>query len=273
MHGEASLRSERDVQIAFSSRIQAAGAEGLQNGICFFKVSSLLDENSRLAETLADPAGQVEAKQKLVKSIFAGSNIEKLVLEILDKIVSLSWSAPEDIADIVEDLGVSCILAASDAAGQTDEVATQLADINSAILNHPIVRQHLSDTHVSSETRVQFWRNLFADAHLNQYTVVLAEHATTDLRGRKYVSAIEWLIKKISEHKNRYVVQITCAAHLTQEQQNRLINIYTRKLNHSVHLDITVDPTVLGGMRIQCGADVTDTTVVAQLENLRKALR
>jgi len=34
-----------------------------------------------------------------------------------------------------------------------------------------------------------------------------------------------------------------------------------------------VDPTVMGGMRIQVGDEVTDNTVVAQLENLKRKVK
>ena len=49
--------------------------------------------------------------------------------------------------------------------------------------------------------------------------------------------------------------------------------MYSKKVGHAVHIDCVVDPSVLGGMRVQVGDEVTDNTVVAQLENLRRSVK
>ena len=38
-------------------------------------------------------------------------------------------------------------------------------------------------------------------------------------------------------------------------------------------INSVVDPTVLGGMRIQVGDEVTDNTVVAQLQQLHRTVK
>ena len=53
----------------------------------------------------------------------------------------------------------------------------------------------------------------------------------------------------------------------------KLIAIYSAKTGHPVHINSVVDPTVLGGMRIQVGDEVTDNTVVAQLQNLHRKVQ
>ena len=40
-----------------------------------------------------------------------------------------------------------------------------------------------------------------------------------------------------------------------------------------MHINSVVDPTVLGGMRIQVGDEVTDNTVVAQLQNMHRKVQ
>ncbi len=102
--------------------------------------------------------------------------------------------------------------------------------------------------------------------------MTLAEHATRDLRNRRYLSTLSWLIEKISDHSGEEVVTVTSAVPLTDQQTQRITDLYTQKLNHPVHINSVVDETVLGGLRIQVGAQVTDTTVVAQLHDLQRVL-
>ena len=272
MRGETSVESERETRLAFADKIRDAGEQGLQDGLQLFNVTTLLEDQQELAAALIDPARSPMAKKRFVTSLFQGTGASKLAIDLLVSLSARQWSSVEDLADATEELGVDCILAASDAAHATDETSAQLAGINSAILNHPIVRQRLSDARADSQTRVAFWRDLFAGERFNEYARALAEHAAADLRGRKYSDAIEWLIGRISEHQGKDVVTVTSAIPLTQRQQDRIAALYAAKLRRQVHLNMIVDPSVIGGLRVQCGADVTDTTVVAQLQTLRKAL-
>lgn len=63
------------------------------------------------------------------------------------------------------------------------------------------------------------------------------------------------------------------ATPLSKEQVKKLVAIYSAKTGHPVHINSVVDPTVLGGMRIQVGDEVTDNTVVAQLQHLQRTVK
>ena len=69
------------------------------------------------------------------------------------------------------------------------------------------------------------------------------------------------------------MITVTTAAPLKEEQIKRLIDVYSAKVGRQVHINSVVDPTVLGGMRIQVGDEVTDNTVVAQLQNLHRRVQ
>ena len=66
---------------------------------------------------------------------------------------------------------------------------------------------------------------------------------------------------------------VTTATPLKKEQIKRLVEVYSAKVGRQVHINSVVDPTVLGGMRIQVGDEVTDNTVVAQLQNLHRKVQ
>ena len=69
------------------------------------------------------------------------------------------------------------------------------------------------------------------------------------------------------------MVIVTTATPLKQEQIDKLIAVYSKKIGRAVHINSVVDPSVLGGMRVQVGDEVTDNTVVAQLENLQRSVK
>lgn len=273
MHGETSLSSERDARKKFAERIEQAGAQARGVGEQLFAFSAVLDEKPSVERAMTDPAREDGDKIALVEDLLSDSNAEPLTVEILKDLASRRWSRVDHISNAVEDVAIDCILSAADAANTTGLVAVELSQIHSAILNLPVVRQRLSDTRATADARVKFFHELFDDQHLNELTVVLAEHATRELRQRRFASTIQWLVGKASEHLGETVVTVTSAVALSNEQIERIVKAYSKKLNHAVHVNQVVDPRVMGGMRIQAGSEVIDNTVIAQLENLKRSVR
>jgi F-type H+-transporting ATPase subunit delta len=274
MRGETSRISDEHARVKFAQRIAQAGDYSAHVGEQLFDFSAALDSDARLERALTDPGRPPQDKQKLVNEILDGSPnlVNPLTREILIDVAARRWSKPAHIANAVEDLGVDCVLSAADKKGVTDVVAVELAQINSAVLNLPTVRQDLSDDKASSDTRVNFLRTILRGKTLNPLTMLLAEHAARDLRRRRFMATLSWLISRVSDHLNESVLTVTSAVPLTDAQVKRLIDVYSKKLNHLVHVHQLVDPRVMGGMRIQAGAMVRDNTVVAQLENLKRAV-
>ena len=44
-------------------------------------------------------------------------------------------------------------------------------------------------------------------------------------------------------------------------------------MGRKVHINSVVDPAVIGGMRVQVGDEVTDNTVIAQLQHLQRTVK
>ncbi|MCI1984713.1 MAG: F0F1 ATP synthase subunit delta [Bifidobacteriaceae bacterium] len=273
MHGETSLSSEREARQKFAEQIRTAGAAAREVGEQLFSFSALLDQTASVERAITDPSRPAADKITVVNDLLAGSAAQELTGEILKDLAARRWSRVDHISNAVEDLAIDCILSAADAAKVTDTVALELAQIHSAILNLPVVRQRLSDTRATAQARVKFFHELFDDQHLNDLTVVLAEHATRELRQRRFASTIQWLVAKVSEHMGESVVTVTSAVALSDSQVQRIVDIYTRKMGRPVHVNQVIDARVMGGMRIQAGSEVTDNTVVAQLSNLKRMVK
>lgn len=202
-----------------------------------------------------------------------GDQVHPMTTEIMTDLVSRRWSRARDIANAVEDFGVDAMMYYADATDSTLQVSIELSRLHSSLLNLPVVRSKLYDDQAPSEVRVKLFRELFGDKNLNKVTMRLAEHATCNLRRRRYLETIQWLIKKFSRHMGQSMITVTTAAPLKEEQIKRLIDVYSAKVGRQVHINSVVDPTVLGGMRIQVGDEVTDNTVVAQLQNLHRRVQ
>ena len=271
MRGEASRIADRESRDLLASKLRDTREDAWRIGNELFVITSLLDGNVRIERALTDVSRPLEDKVAVLNTLL-GDQVHPMTMEIMTEVVRRRWSRAADIANAVEDFGVDAMMYYADATDSTLQVSIELAELHSALLNTPVVRAKLYDETVPSEARVKFFHELFDGKGLNKVTMRLAEHATENLRRRRYLETIQWLINKLSRHMGESMVIVTTATPLKQEQIDKLIAVYSKKIGRAVHINSVVDPSVLGGMRVQVGDEVTDN-VVAQLENLQRSVK
>ena len=272
MRGEASRIADRESRDSLAPKLRDTREDAWRIGNELFTITKVLDDSIQLERALTDPSRPVADKVAVLKELL-GDNAHPMTMEIMTDLVSRRWSRARDIANAVEDFGVDAMMYYADATDATLQVSIELSELHSALLNLPVVRAKLYDYQATSEARVKLFREVFSGKTLNKVTMRLAEHATCNLRRRRYLETIQWLINKFSRHIGESMVTVTTATPLKKEQIKRLVEVYSAKVGRQVHINSVVDPTVLGGMRIQVGDEVTDNTVVAQLQNLHRKVQ
>lgn len=272
MRGEASRIADRESRDSLAPKLRDTREDAWRIGNELFTITKVLDDSIQLERALTDPSRPVADKVSVLKELL-GDNAHPMTMEIMTDLVSRRWSRARDIANAVEDFGVDAMMYYADATDATLQVSIELSELHSALLNLPVVRAKLYDYQATSEARVKLFREVFSGKTLNKVTMRLAEHATCNLRRRRYLETIQWLINKFSRHMGESMVTVTTATPLKKEQIKRLVEVYSAKVGRQVHINSVVDPTVLGGMRIQVGDEVTDNTVVAQLQNLHRKVQ
>lgn len=272
MRGEASRIADRESRDSLAPKLRDTREDAWRIGNELFTITKVLDDSIQLERALTDPSRPVADKVAVLKELL-GDNAHPMTMEIMTDLVSRRWSRARDIANAVEDFGVDAVMYYADATDATLQVSIELSELHSALLNLPVVRAKLYDYQATSEARVKLFREVFSGKTLNKVTMRLAEHATCNLRRRRYLETIQWLINKFSRHMGESMVTVTTATPLKKEQIKRLVEVYSAKVGRQVHINSVVDPTVLGGMRIQMGDEVTDNTVVAQLQNLHRKVQ
>lgn len=269
MRGEASRIADRVSRDSLAPKLREARDLAWRIGNELFTITNVLDHNIRLERALTDPSRPVADKVAVLNRLI-GDQAHEMTMEILTDLVGRRWSRVSDIANAVEDFAVDGMMYYADATDATLQVSIELAELHSALLNLPVVRSGLSSDRAPAEARIKLLYALVGNKDLNKVTMRLAEHAACNPRRRRYLSTIHWLINKFSRHMGESMVTVTTAAPLNPEQIDKLIAVYSKRLGRPVHINSNVDPTVIGGMRIEIGDEVTDNTVVAQLQQLQR---
>jgi F-type H+-transporting ATPase subunit delta len=87
------------------------------------------------------------------------------------------------------------------------------------------------------------------------------------------VSAIRALFEDLKrEHEGILEAQITSAFALNDEQQSRLVRRLESKYQRKVSVQVSVDPQLIGGVKIVVGDKVLDATVRGKLDAMAVAL-
>ncbi|PXY80735.1 F0F1 ATP synthase subunit delta [Bifidobacterium indicum] len=271
MRGETSLVSDKETRDQYAPRLKSKGEDALRVATELYAFVNLLDANKTLERALTDPSRSAADKQQVIDLIL-GQEADPLTVDILHDLVAHQWSRIAHIANAAEDLSVDATAYYADALGITNQVAGELAEIHSALLGMPLVLFRLSDEYGRPEARVNLLKSLLDGQDMHPVTEQLALNATQDLRGRRFPDTVMWLVDRFSEHMDQVMVTVTTAVPMSDEQSSRIQDVYGRKLGKPVHINSVVDPSVLGGMKVQYGSVSTDGTVATQLKHLRRRM-
>ncbi|MET8264159.1 F0F1 ATP synthase subunit delta [Micromonospora arida] len=233
-------------------------------------VAGLLRREPRLRRALSDPARSGADRAELLGGMLRGK-IGDDALDLLAALVSGRWSAPSELLDGVERLGVEAALASTEASGDLGEVEDELFRFGQVVAGQPELSAVLSNPAVPVDRRgVLVGELLSGKAHLA--TVRLIEVALAGFGGRSFSGSLTRLVELAAERRDRQVAYVTVAAPLSDEEERRLGVSLAAIYGREVSVKQTVDPHVLGGVSVRVGSDLYDGTVLRRLNETRNAL-
>jgi F-type H+-transporting ATPase subunit delta len=246
-----------------------AKGKGLELGAELFVVVDALDGSSSLLRGLADPSADAEAKATLAAQALPSA--DKRVVALVQDVARQRWSADRDLSDSLELLGRTAVLTAAEARGELDTVEDELFRLTRALFGQREVRAALTDPAAPSASRAGLAEAILG-GQSTEATLTLARRAAAAPRGHRFVPTLGHIADLIAERRNRQVANVLTAAPLSPAQTDRLREILGRVLGREVELNVSVDPRVIGGLRVQSGSDVVDATVLARLSDARRRL-
>ncbi|MCL1869402.1 MAG: F0F1 ATP synthase subunit delta [Promicromonosporaceae bacterium] len=263
----ASLASAQE---RFEPVLRAAGEGAAALGEELFAVVDALDSSGALRRTLTDPSLPAASKESVAGHVLA-NGFDPRVVDLVRSLAGSRWSAAGDLADAVERIALSAVLASAESRGALETVENELFRITRALQGQREARQVLSDPTTKPERRAALVDALLA-GKADPVTTSLARRATTALRGRRFVAVLVAVGNVIAERRSLLVATVTSANELSDAQTQRLGALLERAYGAAVQVYVSVDPSLVGGLRIQVGADVVDNTVLSRLADARRRL-
>ena len=91
-------------------------------------------------------------------------------------------------------------------------------------------------------------------------------------RGRSLEASLDEYGRLAAAWRERLIAVVRVAAGLTEDQRGRLADALSHAYGHDVHLNVVVDPGVMGGMSVEIGDELIDGSVASRLAELRQRL-
>ncbi|CAB4908802.1 unannotated protein [freshwater metagenome] len=235
-----------------------------------FTTLTVLSNSIGVRRALTDNARDESAKAELISNLF-GKNIGSSAQELLAKASSLRFSTPGELADAIEHLAVEAEAAAAEKNNELDKLESQLFDFTRVLVANPGLRQALNTSSDTDANKVALLESIVKSKYANS-TVNLLRRVVLLRRGRNIDATLAAYFHYVSTRKNRLVAHVKTAVALTDAQQSKLITALSKQMGRDVHINIEIDPKVLGGISIRYADDVIDGTMVSRLAEAGRAL-
>nr|WP_283137905.1 F0F1 ATP synthase subunit delta [Rhizohabitans arisaemae] len=263
-----SRASLAELEERFNGIAGSADLTELADGL--FAVVSLLDREHRLRRTFTDLSATAERKAATVRTLLSG-RVSEAVLETVVAAVGAKWSRAGDLPDALERFGVIAALAQAEAQGQLDDVEDELFRFGRVVDGNPNLRRALADAAAPVEARLALVDQLLS-GKTAPATLQLVRQLVAHPRGRSLDRGLEEFGRLAALQRRRLVAVVRTAVPLTDGQKQRLTAWLRASYGHDVHLNVDLDPQVLGGFSVRVGDEIIDTTVAGRLEEVRRRL-
>lgn len=266
--GQQSVEAGYEALAAYAKRVKPETLDKVAGEL--LAVKDLFAAEPRLRRALTDPSRTVADRTGLAEQVLSGK-VSAGSQKVLNVLVGQRWSTPGELLTAVESVGVDAILRVGLANDVLAEVEDELFRFTRLVDGDNALSQALTDATAPASARTELVRTLLS-GKANAVTVRLAEVAATGFGGRGFDTAATKLLELVSAKREQRLAYITVATPLPQDQEARLTQKLSEIYGHTVSAKITVDPQVVGGIRVQIGHDLYDGTVARRLTEARKAL-
>ncbi|MGW7684114.1 F0F1 ATP synthase subunit delta [Kribbella sp. NPDC054772] len=257
---ESLARAEQ--ALASASPAEALGGE-------LFSIAKLLDGSGALRRALTDPARPAASKIALAEQLFGGK-ISPQALEVLSAAVAGRWVSGRDLGDALDQLSVEAEVAYADSRRKLDEVEDELFRLDRVVAVERTLADKLGDRSIPVEHRQELIRGLL-QGKADTSTVRLAEQAV-DGRGRAFATSMRAFQVATANRRNASIATVRVATDLTEAERTRLATALGQQYGREIQLNVIVDPSVVGGVRVDIGDEVIDGTIAARLDDAQRRI-
>lgn len=258
-----------------------ASREALQNALAevgdraalgeeLLAAAGVVGGNVVLRRALSDPSREGKDKAGLAQRLF-GDKISAPALAVVSTAVAQRWGGDADLTTALDELGAEALLANAEANDRLERVEDELFRFGRIASGSSELLSALTDRRAPAASRGDLVSRLLGDKAAPE-TNRLVQHAVAGPRGVRFDKAIEAFARIAAQRQEQLTAVVISAVPLSADHRDRLATALSRHYDRAVHVNVVVDPRVIGGIRVEIGDEVIDGTVLRRLEQARRSL-
>jgi F-type H+-transporting ATPase subunit delta len=248
---------------------KATGSNAVRVGDELFAVVRLLDEEHGLRRALADPAKPAAEKGAIVRQLLHGK-ISEPAEDLTAEAAEAKWAQGADFTEAVEQLAIECYVIAAQNDGTLDDLEDDLFRFSRVISGQPDLRAALAGG-APSAGKQELVHNLL-NRKVTGPALSLITQVTTNPRGASPQAALDEAAQVAARRASEYLATVRVATPLDQARRSRLRTTLQAAYGKAIHLNVVLDPSVIGGMSVQIGDELIDGTAATRLAEVRRGL-
>ena len=247
-------------------------AGGVELGAELFAALKVIDDNGALRRSVTDPTVEANRRQELIRKIFA-NKISANAVTVLQNLASARWTTEREFGDAVEDMAATAAVysAEQDGLAGLKTLTQQLLEFNRTVETSHELQRALTDQQAPVTARGNLADKLMSAEALKP-AKLLVRQAVEQPRGVKPVDLVRRFADLSAQQERQWIADVTVARPLQQAQQERLNKSLSSTFGRDLLLNVETDPQLVGGIRIQVGDEVIDSSVATRLNDLNTKL-
>lgn len=242
-----------------------------------FGILGMVDSSAGLRRALTDPSRNGDEKSALVKQL-VGGKVSADAAEIAGGLASLRWATARDIGDALETLAATVVISVAEnksavsASGISglEELENDLFSFNQAVASSHEVQRALSEPQASPAAKATLAGKLVPGA--SEEARALIVQAVTQPRGIKPTRLVGRFAELAAKRQQRWIATVSVTRPLAPAQLERLQAGLNAMYGRELKVNVNVDPSLIGGIRVQIGDEVLDASVLSRLGELQRQL-
>ncbi|MFE2440473.1 F0F1 ATP synthase subunit delta, partial [Streptomyces sp. NPDC059426] len=234
------------------------------------EVSALEDRVFTVRGFNPPPPQPGEAKAELAARVLGGQ-VGGESIDLVSGLVRSRWSRSRDLVDSLEQLASAADLVAAERTGALDNVEDELFRFGRIVSSSSELRGALTDRRATVAAKAGLVRELLG-GRADQVTERLVIRLVTHPRGRSLEAGLDELSKLAAERRDRTVAVVTSAVPLSDRQKQRLGEALGKLYGRKMHLNLDVDPEVLGGISVRIGDEIINGTIADRLDEATRRM-
>ncbi len=235
-----------------------------------FAVVGLLDTEHGLRRALSDP-GKPAAEKGAVTAALLHGKVTQRAEALVAAAAEAHWATSGDLSDAIEQLAVEAMVLAAEADDGLDDLEDGLFRFGRVVAANPALRAALADPSLPEQGKRELLGTLL-EGKVTAVTLGLINQMVAHPRGRSLSTALDLCADIAARRRQQLIAVVRTATELSASQLRRLTESLSRSYEHDVHLDVVIDPSVVGGISVQIGDELIDGTVASRLAAVRRKL-